>query len=107
MVRVGEDGLEEPRPEGGGLLAELVVVGGRLPPVDDLDALLLRGRFDLLAGVVAPDEEHGQTVVLAEDGSRDGDQDARAVGRLGVGGHGAAVLHAGQAVECGFDDGPR
>ena len=65
-------------------------VGG-VAPLDDRDALGLGRRLDRGAGVVAPHEQHGHAVALAEDGGRDGDEQAGAVGGPGVGGHRAAV----------------
>ena len=106
----GEHGLDDAGTGRHGQLAQLVVVGRHCPPVDDLDPLRLGRRFHLGTGVVAPYEEHGQTVgpalvVGAEQLGRDGDEQAGAVARPGVGRQGAAVLHARQAVQGGGDDG--
>ena len=46
LGRVGQYRLQEAGLELLGLLAQLIVVGGRLSPVDDLDALFLGRRFD-------------------------------------------------------------
>ncbi len=99
-----EDGLEHLGLGRSGQLAQDRVVGGRDPPLDHPDALGL-GRFlDRGPGVVAPHEQHGQAPALAEDGRRDGDEEAGAVGGPGVGRHRAPVLHTGQATKGGGHD---
>ena len=102
-----EHPLQQPGPAAPGPFAQLVVVGGRLPPAVDRDALLGRQLLDRDAGIVVADEQADHAVALAEDGGGDRQQQARAVSRPGVGRHRAPVHHAGQPVEGGLDDRPR
>ncbi len=53
--------------------------------------------LDGVGGVVAADEEGGDTDALTEQRGGDGREEAGAVGRAGVGGDRAAVLDVGQA----------
>ena len=57
------------------------------------------------AGVVAPHHQHRHPDVLGEQGARDGGEQTGAVARAGVGGDGAAVLDAGQALQGRGHDG--
>ena len=106
LARGGLEGdVDDLRHRPAGEVAELIDVDGYLPPVDDLKALVGGGSLDCSSRVVAAHEQdsHAHVGVVAMAGDRC--EQPGTVGSSGVGRDGPAVLHAGEPLERGRDDG--
>ena len=100
-----EHGVDHLRAGAPGEFAQHVVVGRGPAPFDQLDRLGRKGGLDGLPGLIGTHEERGHPVARTEDRARDRGEHTRAVGRLGVGGHGTTVLDPGQTPQGGSQDG--